>query len=94
MICHLKNPGTYKSVSAFAPISNPTQCPWGEKAFKGYLGSVEAGKSYDATELVLKYSGPKSPILIDQGTGNYFFNCSCYLNIFNLYFSHFKLTDF
>ena len=33
------------------------------------MGSVEAGKAYDATELVLKYSGPKSPILIDQGTG-------------------------
>jgi len=72
LICHLKNPGAYKSVSAFAPISNPTQCPWGEKAFKGYLGSVEAGKAYDATELVLKYSGPKSPILIDQGTADGF----------------------
>jgi len=74
LICHLKNPGAYKSVSAFAPISNPTQCPWGEKAFKGYLGSVEAGKAYDATELVLKYSGPKSPILIDQGTGKLIIN--------------------
>ena len=38
LICALKNPGKYKSVSAFAPISNPMQCPWGQKAFKGYLG--------------------------------------------------------
>lgn len=36
----LKNPGAYKSVSAFAPICNPTQCPWGQKAFGGYLGDA------------------------------------------------------
>ena len=35
----LKNPGTYTSVSAFAPICNPMQCPWGKKAFLGYLGA-------------------------------------------------------
>lgn len=40
----LKNPGKYLSVSAFAPITNPTQCPWGHKAFTNYLGSVDAGK--------------------------------------------------
>ena len=34
----LKNPGVYKSASAFAPICNPVNCPWGEKAFTGYLG--------------------------------------------------------
>lgn len=66
MVCHFKNPGKYVSVSAFAPICNPTDCPWGQKAFSGYLGSVEAGKAYDATELVSAYSGPKTPILIDQ----------------------------
>ena len=38
LVCALKNPGMYKSVSAFAPISNPMNCPWGEKAFTGYLG--------------------------------------------------------
>ena len=74
LICHLKNPGMYSSVSAFSPICNPTVVPWGEKvdifnsidvdsvssqAFTGYLGSVEAGKAYDATELVSSYSGPK-----------------------------------
>ena len=62
---HFKNPGMYKSVSAFAPISNPTQCNWGIKAFTGYLGSVEAGKAHDATELVATYSGPQAPILVD-----------------------------
>merc|ERR1711910_80006 len=72
LICHLKNPGMYSSVSAFSPICNPTVVPWGEKAFTGYLGSVEAGKAYDATELVSSYSGPKVPVLIDQGTADGF----------------------
>ena len=66
LVAFLKNPGAYASVSAFAPICNPTQVPWGQKAFQGYLGSVEAGKEYDATELVAKYQGPQPPILIDQ----------------------------
>ena len=39
LICHLKNPGMYRCVSALAPICNPSQCPWGHKAFGGYLGS-------------------------------------------------------
>ena len=39
LICYLKNPGLYKSASAFAPICNPTECPWGQKAFQGYLGN-------------------------------------------------------
>lgn len=68
----LKNPGVFKSVSAFSPICNPTECPWGIKAFEGYLGSVEAGKAYDATVLMETYSGPKIPILIDQGTADNF----------------------
>ena len=90
MIAHLKNPGMYTSVSAFSPIVNPTAVPWGEKvmlqcsnlnhypptfqAFTGYLGSVEAGKAYDATELVKTYSGPTPSILIDQGTADGFLN--------------------
>jgi len=72
LVAFLKNPGAYASVSAFAPICNPTQVPWGQKAFQGYLGSVEAGKEYDATELVAKYQGPQPPILIDQGTSDGF----------------------
>lgn len=68
LICSLKNPGLYKSVSAFAPISNPSKCPWGTKAFTGYLGPNESGSwaEWDATELVKKYNGPPLELLIDQ----------------------------
>lgn len=38
LICALKNPAMYRSVSAFAPICHPSNCPWGQKAFSGYLG--------------------------------------------------------
>ena len=63
----LKNPGKYKSVSAFAPIANPTNCPWGEKAFKGYLGEENKARwaEHDATELVKKWPGPPLDVLID-----------------------------
>jgi len=70
---HLKNPGKYQSVSAFAPICNPTECQWGKKAFEGYLGSVEAGKAYDSVELMKAYDGPQVPILIDQGAADSFY---------------------
>jgi len=71
----LKNPGMYKSVSAFAPICNPSACPWGEKAFKGYFGEGDKGKwaEHDATELIGKYEGPELDILIDVGTGDNFY---------------------
>ncbi|KAI0375230.1 carbohydrate esterase family 1 protein [Pilatotrama ljubarskyi] len=66
----------YRSVSAFAPISNPVNCPWGQKAFSGYLqGGVEEAKDkYDATELVKKLGG-KEPvhILVDYGTADNFY---------------------
>lgn len=69
----LKNPGMYKSVSAFAPIANPINCPWGEKAFKGYLGEdKEAWKKHDATELIAEYKGAFD-CLIDVGTGDNFY---------------------
>lgn len=68
LICALKNPEQYKSVSAFAPIAAPIRCPWGEKAFTNYLGSdKETWRAYDASELVLT-ANYKRPILIDQGT--------------------------
>ena len=56
----------YRSASAFAPISNPTKAPWGQKAFAGYLqGGIEEAKlQYDATELIGKHSEPVH-ILID-----------------------------
>lgn len=70
----LKSPSSWASVSAFSPICNPTSCPWGEKAFNAYLGSVEAGKSHDATCLLGKSSGPTlfDDILIDQGVADDF----------------------
>jgi len=56
----------YRSASAFAPISNPTKCPWGEKAFTGYLrgGVDEANDRYDATNLISKTTDPVH-ILVD-----------------------------
>jgi len=73
LICAFKNPGVYKSVSAFAPICNPVNCAWGKKAFSGYLGEdQEAWKAYDATCLVKSYNGPKLDILIDQGAEDNF----------------------
>ena len=69
----LKNPSAYVSVSAFSPICNPTEVPWGQKAFAGYLGSVEAGMAHDAVELVKGFSGKLSrPVLIDQGAADKF----------------------
>lgn len=67
LVSTLRNPGLYKSVSAFAPICNPSQCPWGEKAFTGYLGEDKSQwVEWDATELVKKYDGPPLTFLIDQ----------------------------
>lgn len=74
LICALKNPGQYKSVSAFAPISNPVSCPWGLKAFTGYLGdSRENWEEYDACCLVKKYNGPPLSLLVDQGKADNFY---------------------
>ena len=68
----LRNPTLYKSVSAFAPIAAPMQCPWGKKAFTNYLGeNREAWKEHDATELVARQPFP-GLILIDQGTSDQF----------------------
>ncbi|MGF1760379.1 S-formylglutathione hydrolase [Photobacterium sagamiensis] len=63
----LRNPQRYSSVSAFSPISNPINCPWGQKAFTGYLGQdSESWKQYDASEL-MKQAETKLPALVDQG---------------------------
>ncbi|XP_030751153.1 S-formylglutathione hydrolase [Sitophilus oryzae] len=74
LILALKNPGLFKSVSAFAPICNPSVCPWGIKAFTGYLGPKETGnwEQWDATELVKKYNRPPLELFIDQGTSDQF----------------------
>lgn len=72
LVCALKNPQQYKSVSAFAPIAAPMRCPWGQKAFTHYLGSdEESWRAYDASELVLTANYHR-PILIDQGTADPF----------------------
>jgi S-formylglutathione hydrolase len=63
----LKNPGQFKSVSAFSPISSMTDTHWGKKASEGFLGSVEAGKAYDPATLIQSYEGLKIPMLIDYG---------------------------
>lgn len=69
---HLKHPEIYKSVSAFAPITNPSRVPWGEKAFTAYLGDDRAAwAAHDATELV-KVGASTATILIDQGMADGF----------------------
>ena len=73
-----------QSVSAFAPISNPINCPWGQKAFKGYLGeNQESWKSYDATELVKNYEGHELNIFIDV---KYYFFIFLFFYFFIFYF--------
>lgn len=63
----LKNSQNFQSISAFAPISAPMQCPWGEKAFTAYLGDDKSRwKDYDSCELI-KQAETKRPIKIDQG---------------------------
>ena len=69
----LKNPGFYKTVSAFAPISSPLRCPWGEKALGGYLGNDRAQwREYDATALIADRGWNGPPLLVDQGTKDQF----------------------
>ena len=71
----LRHPGLFHSVSAFAPIAAPTQCPWGKKAFGGYLGADEARwQEYDASALMARHDSAPFPggILIDQGLGDKF----------------------
>lgn len=72
LVCALREPRHYRSVSAFAPICAPSTVPWGHKAFSGYLGAErEAWRQYDATTLVESVPRPDE-ILIDQGTADRF----------------------
>ncbi len=68
----LRNPGRFRSTSAFAPIVSPINCPWGEKALGGYLGSdIGAWRHYDACALIKQ--GARLPdLLVDQGTADNF----------------------
>jgi S-formylglutathione hydrolase len=73
LICALKNPALYLSVSAFAPIVAPSSCPWGQKVFQAYLGEDrQLWSSYDASELV-RHTQLNYPILIDQGLADPFY---------------------
>ncbi|MFL5456636.1 MAG: S-formylglutathione hydrolase [Myxococcales bacterium] len=69
----LKTPGSYRSVSALAPIASPMRCPWGEKALTGYLGTDRTTwRAYDSTALVAERGWKGPTILIDQGTKDQF----------------------
>lgn len=73
LICALKNPGAYRSVSAFAPITNPVNCGWGQGCFGAYLGEdTKSWEAYDATCLI--QAGAKAgELLVDQGTADEFY---------------------
>lgn len=72
LVTALRNPGRYRSVSAFSPIVAPSQVPWGQKAFAAYLGDDrEAWKAWDACELIATVQ-ERLPILVDQGGGDEF----------------------
>ena len=68
----LRNPGRFRSTSAFSPIVSPLNCPWGEKALGGYLGPDKAGwREYDTVALI--EDGARLPdLLVDQGTADNF----------------------
>lgn len=72
LVVALRNPGRYRSVSAFSPIVAPARVPWGEKAFTAYLGEDrEAWKAWDASELI-STAAERLPLLIDQGEADEF----------------------
>lgn len=81
LVCALRNPGLYRSASAFAPIANPMEGAWGQRALTGYLGADdrEAWRRWDATELVRQAAmdGDVAPanalhLLVDQGGADNF----------------------
>ena len=68
----LRNPGRFRSVSAFAPIVSPLNCPWGEKALTGYIGADKAAwRAYDACALI-EDGATLDAVLVDQGEGDNF----------------------
>ena len=72
LVLALRNPQRFVSVSAFAPIANPINCPWGQKAFTAYLGEAQnAWVNYDACMLLAQYRGDL-PLLVDQGDADNF----------------------
>ena len=84
LIIALKNPGRYRSASAFSPIVAPSHVPWGKKALSTYLGDdIEAWKAYDATELV-KTARARLPLLIDQGDADEFLHTQLQPDLFKV----------
>ena len=72
LVLALRNPGRYRSVSAFSPIVAPSRVPWGEKAFTAYLGEDrDAWREWDACELVAR-AKERLPLLVDQGLADEF----------------------
>ena len=85
LVLALRHPGMFRSVSALAPIAAPMQCPWGRKAFQGYLGmDEEAWRGYDATELMRSQKAAPYPdgILIDQGLNDQFLATQLHPHLF------------
>ncbi|MDP2713517.1 S-formylglutathione hydrolase [Rheinheimera sp.] len=73
LVIGLRNPQRYSSMSAFSPICNPVNCPWGIKAFSGYLGDDKSQwQQYDASVLLAAAQDPL-PLLVDQGTADSFY---------------------
>lgn len=84
LVMALRNPDLFRSVSAFAPIAAPTRCPWGHKAFGGYLGPDSAAwRAWDASELMAGMRAPfPAGILIDQGQADKFLDQQLYPEAF------------
>lgn len=83
LVLGLSHPQLFQSISAFSPVSHPSKCPWGKKAFLGYLGEDQnKWKDFDATELIK--TGKKHPhkILIDQGSNDEFLKSQLLLQDF------------
>lgn len=79
LVIGLREPQKFRSISAFAPIANPAKCPWGKKAFSGYLGdNPTSWLRFDATELIRAGASHPSQILIDQGRDDEFLEPQLY----------------
>ncbi len=82
LVCALRNPEQFRSLSVFSPIAAPSRCPWGQKAFGGYLGADrKTWREYDATELISQepFHGT---ILVDQGLADKFLSEQLNLDVF------------
>ena len=72
LVIAMRNPQAYQSVSAFSPITNPVNCPWGKKAFTAYLGrDTTTWAEYDAS-LLMRQATEFVPALVDQGEADDF----------------------